>query len=80
MLGASLLKGMLKPLLPKLEGYLRNHQDLKDGERSKIMLDLVDNKIHIQVIALQIKKKDQERKSDEYVITKVLQDIDPKEL
>ncbi len=69
-----MLFGMLKPLLPKLEGFLKSHRELEDGERAKIMLDIVDSKIHIQIVAL--KKKE----NGEFVITKILQDIDPKEL
>ena len=65
---------MLKPLLPKLEGFLKSHEDLKEGERAKIMMDIVDDKLHIQIVA--IKQKD----NGEFVITQILQDIDPKEL
>ena len=74
MIPKSMLLGMLKPLLPKLEGFLKSHEDLKDGERAKIMMDIVDDKLHIQIVA--IKQKD----NGEFVITQILQDIDPKEL
>ena len=74
MIPKSMLLGMLKPLLPKLEGFLKSHEDLKEGERAKIMMDIVDDKLHIQIVAL--KQKD----NGEFVITQILQDIDPKEL
>jgi len=74
MIPKSMLLGMLKPLLPKLEGFLKSHEDLKEGERAKIMMDIVDDKLHIQIVA--IKQKD----NGEFVITQILQDIDPKEL
>lgn len=69
-----MLLGMLKPLLPKLEGFLKSHNDLEDGERAKIMLDIVDAKIHIQIVAIK------QKENGEFVITKILQDVDPKEL
>ena len=74
MIPKSMLLGMLKPLLPKLEGFLKSHENLKEGERAKIMMDIVDDKLHIQIVA--IKQKD----NGEFVITQILQDIDPKEL
>ena len=37
-------------------------------------MDIVDDKLHIQIVA--IKQKD----NGEFVITQILQDIDPKEL
>ena len=74
MIPKSMLLGMLKPLLPKLEGFLKSHEDLKEGERAKIIMDIVDDKLHIQIVA--IKQKD----NGEFVITQILQDIDPKEL
>ena len=74
MIPKSMLLGMLKPLLPKLEGFLKSHEDLKEGERAKIMMDIVDDKLHIQIVA--IKQKD----NGEFVITQILQDIDPNEL
>ena len=74
MIPKSMLLGMLKPLLPKLEGFLKSHNDLEDGERAKIMLDIVDAKIHIQIVAIK------QKENGEFVITKILQDVDPKEL
>ena len=64
---------MLKPLLPKLEGFLKSHKDLEEGERAKIMLDIVNDKIHIQIVALK-------QEDDKFIITKVLQDVNPDEL
>ena len=74
MIPKSMLLGMLKPLLPKLEGFLKSHEDLKEGERAKIMMDIVDDQINIQIVA--IKKKD----NGEFVITQILQDVNPKDL
>ena len=74
MIPKSLLLGMLKPLLPKLERFLKDHEDLKDGERAKIMMDIVDDKINIQIVA--IKQKD----NGEFIITQILQEVNPKEL
>ena len=65
---------MLKPLLPKLERFLKTHENLKDGERAKIMMDIVDDKINIQIVA--IKQKD----NGEFIITQILQDVNPKDL
>lgn len=73
MIPKSMLLGMLKPLLPKLEGFLKSHKDLEDGERAKIMLDIVNDKIHIQIVALK-------QEDDKFIITKVLQDVNPDEL
>tara|TARA_R100001594_G_scaffold41050_2_gene73056 strand:- start:205 stop:429 length:225 start_codon:yes stop_codon:yes gene_type:complete len=74
MIPKSMLLGMLRPLLPKLERFLKSHENLKDGERAKIMMDIVDDGLHIQIVA--IKQKD----DGEFVITQILQDVDPKEL
>ena len=46
----------------------------------KIKKRCLNNLIKMYLFEQEDKDKDQERKSDEYVITKVLQDIDPKEL
>ena len=73
MIPKSMLLGMLKPLLPKLEGFLKSHKDLEEGERAKIMLDIVNDKIHIQIVALK-------QEDDKFIITKVLQDVNPDEL
>jgi hypothetical protein len=74
MIPKSLLLGMLKPLLPKLERFLKTHENLKDGERAKIMMDIVDDKINIQIVA--IKQKD----NGEFIITQILQDVNPEDL
>ena len=73
MIPKSMLLGMLKPLLPKLEGFLKSHKDLEEGERAKIMLDIVNDKIHIQIVALK-------QEDDKFIITKFLQDVNPDEL
>ena len=74
MIPKSMLLGMLKPLLPKLQVFLKSHEDLKEGERAKIMMDIVDDKLHIQIVAIN------QKENGEFVITQILQDIDPKEL
>jgi len=73
MFNQSMILGLLKPLLPKLEGFL-NSQDLEEGEKSKILLDVIDKKIHIQIVAIK------PMENGHFEITKVLQDIDPKDI
>ena len=63
----SMLLGILKPLLPKLEGFL-NSQELKDGEKPEILLNTDGKSITIKIIA--IKEID-----GQVVITRILQDI-----
>tara|TARA_R110002020_G_scaffold418150_1_gene627408 strand:- start:23 stop:241 length:219 start_codon:yes stop_codon:yes gene_type:complete len=72
MLSKNMLLGLLKPLLPKLEGFLQN-QKLEDGEEAKILLDVKNKEISITIIA--IKEID-----GQVVITRVLSGVDPKEL
>ncbi len=74
MIPTSLLLGMLKPLLPKLERFLKEHENLKDGERAKIMMDIVDDKINIQIVALK------QKENGEIFVSQILQDVNPKEL
>lgn len=69
----SMLLGILKPLLPRLEGFL-NSQELEEGEKTKILMDVINNEISIQIVA--IKKME----NGHFEITKVLQDINPTEL
>tara|TARA_R110002051_G_C8688057_1_gene492629 strand:- start:313 stop:543 length:231 start_codon:yes stop_codon:yes gene_type:complete len=66
----SMLLGVLKPLLPKLEGFL-NDQELKDGEKAEILLNTNGKNISIKIIA--IKEID-----NQIVITRILQDITEK--
>jgi len=73
MFSQSMILGLLKPLLPKLEGFL-NDQDLEKGEKSKILLDVIDKKIHIQIVAIK------QMENGHFEITKVLQSIDPKDI
>jgi len=74
MIPTSLLLGMLKPLLPKLERFLKEHENLKDGERAKIMMDIVDDKINIQIVALK------QKENGEIFVSQILQDVNPNEL
>ena len=69
-----MLLGILKPLLPKLEGFLNSHKDLESGEKAKILLDVIDSQIYIQIVALK------QKENGEFIITKVLQDIKPEQL
>tara|TARA_R100001443_G_C3315281_1_gene168733 strand:- start:658 stop:900 length:243 start_codon:yes stop_codon:yes gene_type:complete len=80
MIPKSMLLGMLKPLLPKLEGFLKSHENLNEGERAKIVMDIVDDKIHIQIIAFKEMKKETPRLVDEIICSQVLQEVDPKQL
>tara|TARA_R100000664_G_scaffold34163_1_gene54534 strand:- start:6273 stop:6515 length:243 start_codon:yes stop_codon:yes gene_type:complete len=80
MIPKSMLLGMLKPLLPKLEGFLKNHENLKDGEKAKIQMDIVDDKLDIKIIACKLVEKDTPRLTDEVIISKILSEVDPKEL
>ena len=73
MIPKSMLLGMLKPFLPKLEGFLHSKKELKEGERAKIVMDVINNQIHIQIIAF---KEIDETQFD----LRVLQDIKPDEL
>ena len=80
MIPKSMLLGMLKPLLPKLEGFLKNHENLNDGEKAKIQMDIVDDKLDIKIIACKLVEKDTPRLTDEVIISKILSEVDPKEL
>ena len=62
-----MLLGVLKPLLPKLEGFL-NDQKLEEGEKAEILLNTNGKNISIKIIA--IKEIDKQ-----IVITRILQDI-----
>lgn len=80
MIGRNMLLGMLKPLLPKLEGFLKNHENLGNGERAKIVIDLENSKLDIKILAFKQVPKDTERKNDEVVISRILQEISEQEL
>ena len=72
-----MLLGMLKPFLPKLEGFLHSNKELEVGEQAKIVMDIVNNQIHIQIIAFKlIDPKDQTKGFN----LRVLQDIKADEL
>jgi len=80
MIGRNMLLGMLKPLLPKLEGFLKNHENLGNGERAKIVIDLENSKLDIKILAFKQIPKETERKNDEVVISRILQEISEQEL
>jgi hypothetical protein len=63
----SMLIGVLKPLLPRLGGFL-NNQDLEDGEKAEILLNTNGKTISIKIIAI----KDID---GQIVITRILEDI-----
>ena len=45
-----MLLGMLKPLLPKLEGFLKDHPKLKENEESRIVMRIEDAEIRIAYV------------------------------
>lgn len=69
-----MLFGVLKPLLPKLERFL-NDQELEEGEKAKILMDIVDKQILIQIIAIK-----QNPETKEIIVSKIIKDIKPEEL
>ena len=73
MIPKSMLLGMLKPFLPKLEGFLHSNKELIVGDQAKIVMDIVNNQIHIQIIAFKVIDGD-------HFNLRVLQDIKPDEL
>jgi len=75
-----MLLTMLRPLLPKLERFLTEQEELDNGEKSKILLDVIDGKISIQIIALKQMPKDKPRKKDEIIVSQILKNIDSNEL
>tara|TARA_R100000700_G_C3177853_1_gene153261 strand:+ start:635 stop:877 length:243 start_codon:yes stop_codon:yes gene_type:complete len=80
MFKTSMLLTMLRPLLPKLERFLTEQEELDNGEKSKILLDVIDGKISIQIIALKQMPKDKPRKKDEIIVSQILKNIDSNEL
>ena len=75
-----MLLTMLRPLLPKLERFLTEQEELDNGEKSKILLDVIDGKISIQIIALKQMPKDEPREKDEIIVSQILKNIDSNEL
>ena len=73
MIPKSLLLGMLKPLLPKLEGFLKSHPDLKENEQSRVVLRVEDAEIVIEIMAYLFE-------DDKVVGIRKLQSVDPKDL
>ena len=80
MFKTSMLLTMLRPLLPKLERFLTEQEELDNGEKSKILLDVIDGKISIQIIALKQMPKDEPREKDEIIVSQILKNIDSNEL
>ena len=68
-----MLLGLLKPLLPKLEGFLQN-QELKEGEQTKILLDVQNGEIVILIVAIK------ENENNEIVITRELSKVSQDQL
>jgi hypothetical protein len=73
MLSKTMLLGLLKPLLPKLEGFLQN-QELKEGEQTKILLDVQNGEIVILIVAIK------ENENKEIVITRELSKVSQDQL
>jgi len=69
-----MLLGMLKPLLPKLEGFLKDHPKLKENEESRIVMRIEDAEIRIEIYAYEFNDK------KEVVSIRQIQDVDPKSL
>jgi len=74
MIPKSMLLGMLKPLLPKLEGFLKNHPKLKENEESRIVMRIENSEIKIEIYAYLFNE------NKEVVSIRSIQDVDPKEL
>jgi hypothetical protein len=74
MIPKSMLLGMLKPLLPKLEGFLKDHPKLKENEESRIVMRIEDSEIKIEIYAYEFNDK------KEVVAIRQIQDVDPKSL
>ena len=74
MIPKSMLLGMLKPLLPKLEGFLKNHPKLKENEESRIVMKIDNSEIKIEIYAYLFNE------NKEVVSIRSIQDVDPKEL
>ena len=65
----NLLKRIIKPLMPKLVGYMNESDELNDGEIKKsIMLNVINNDIRIDIVTL---KED----SGKLIISRILKTI-----
>ena len=73
MIPKSLLLGMLKPLLPKLEGFLKSHPDLKENEEANVVLKIENDEIVIKIYGFKIE-------DGKITELRLLQSVDPKEL
>jgi hypothetical protein len=76
MIPKSMLLGMLKPLLPKLEGFLKNQDNLKTDEFADIRMNVENKEIIIQIVAI----SREPNKDGFHEIRRVLQDINSKDL
>tara|TARA_B110000503_G_C6821775_1_gene279178 strand:+ start:299 stop:529 length:231 start_codon:yes stop_codon:yes gene_type:complete len=76
MIPKSLLLGMLKPLLPKLEGFLKNQDNLKTDEFADIRMNVENKEIIIQIVAI----SREPNKDGFHEVRRVLQDINSKDL
>jgi hypothetical protein len=68
-----MLLGMLKPLLPKLEGFLKHHPDLKENEESRVVLRVDNSEIIIEIYAYLFE-------GDKVVGIRKLEKVDSKDL
>ena len=73
MIPKSLLLGMLKPLLPKLEGFLKNHPDLQENEEANVVLKIENDEIVIKIYGFKIE-------DGKITELRLLQSVDAKEL
>ncbi len=73
MLSKTMLLGLRKPLLPKSQGFLQN-QELKEGEQTKILLDVQNGEIVILIVAIK------ENENKEIVITRELSKVSQDQL
>ena len=76
MIPKSMLLGMLKPLLPKLEGFLKNQDNLKTDEFADIRMNVENKEIIIQIVAI----SREPNKDGFHEVRRVLQDINSKDL
>lgn len=53
MLGGNMMLKLIKPMLPKLVGFMDDNSELEEGEIKKsILINTIDNQIRIDVVAL----------------------------
>ena len=73
-----LLKTILKPMLPKLEGFF-NSQELEEGEiSSSAMINIKGGKVDIRIVALGMREKENGEK--ELYISRVIDAMDGEDL